>query len=136
MTFSVFFNKCHTFLVTLFTVGFLIRSLPCHCIKSVHIRSYSGLHFCEFGLNSERYGVRMRENVDQNNSEYGHFSRRVWQLLIQPDLKSRLNARSQLGSSIQSGSSLCATLQVITQSTQPSKDCYPRLVLIPHFSGV
>ena len=33
-----------------------------HCVKSVHIRSYSGL-----------YSVRMRENTDQNNSEYGHF---------------------------------------------------------------
>ena len=33
-----------------------------HCVKSVRIRSYSGL-----------YSVRMRENTDQNNSEYGHF---------------------------------------------------------------
>ena len=30
-----------------------------HCVKSVRIRSYS---------------VRMRENADYNNSEYGHFS--------------------------------------------------------------
>ena len=30
-------------------------------------------HFPAFGLNS----VRMRENVDRNNSEYGHFSRSV-----------------------------------------------------------
>ena len=35
-----------------------------HCVKSVPIRSYSGLH-----------SVRMRENMDQNNSEQGHFSR-------------------------------------------------------------
>ena len=34
-----------------------------HCVKSVRIRSYSG-----------PYSVRMRENTDQNNSEYGHFS--------------------------------------------------------------
>ena len=34
-------------------------------VKSVHIRSYSGL-----------YSVQMRENRDQNNSKYGHFSRR------------------------------------------------------------
>ena len=34
-------------------------------VKSVHIRSYSGL-----------YPVQMRENRDQNNSKYGHFSRR------------------------------------------------------------
>ena len=34
-----------------------------HCMKSVlRIRSYS---------------VRMRENTDQNNSEYGHFLRSV-----------------------------------------------------------
>ena len=31
-------------------------------MKSVRIRSYSG-----------PYSVRMRENMDQNNSEYGHF---------------------------------------------------------------
>ena len=52
-----------------------------HCVKCVRIRSYSGPHFPAFGLNSERYGVsllysvQMRENADQNNSEYGHFSR-------------------------------------------------------------
>ena len=50
-----------------------------HCVKCVRIRSYSGPHFPAFGLNSERYGVsllysvQMRENADQNNSEYGHF---------------------------------------------------------------
>ena len=37
-----------------------------HCVNSVRIRSYSGLLFPVFEL-------RMRENVDQNNSEYGHF---------------------------------------------------------------
>ena len=35
-----------------------------HCVKSVRIRSYSGLH-----------SVQMPENTDQNNSEYGHFLR-------------------------------------------------------------
>ena len=35
-----------------------------HCVKSFRIRSYS---------------VRMRENADQNNYEYGHFSRSVSQ---------------------------------------------------------
>ena len=39
-----------------------------HCVKSVHIRSYSGPYFPTFGLT-----VRMRENAGQNNSEYGHF---------------------------------------------------------------
>ena len=32
-----------------------------HCVKSVPIRSYSG-----------PYSVRMRENAEQINSEYGH----------------------------------------------------------------
>ena len=35
-----------------------------HCMKSVLIRSYSG-----------PYSARMRQNMDQNNSEYGHFLR-------------------------------------------------------------
>ena len=33
-----------------------------HCVKSFRIRSCSG-----------PYSARMRENTDQNNSEYGHF---------------------------------------------------------------
>ena len=57
-------------------------------MKSVHIRSYSGLHFSHilpysdwtwrdtpylsvFSPNGGKYG----KNVDQNNSEYGHFLR-------------------------------------------------------------
>ena len=55
-------------------------------MKSVRIWSYSGPYFSAFGLNTQRhfvfrdtlispYSVRMRENTDQNNSEYGHFSR-------------------------------------------------------------
>ena len=31
-----------------------------HSVKSVRIRSYSGLHFPAFGLNTERYGVSLR----------------------------------------------------------------------------
>ena len=46
-----------------------------HCVKCVRIRSYSGPHFPAFGLNISPYSVRMRENADQNNSAYGHFSR-------------------------------------------------------------
>ena len=70
-----------------------------HCVKSVRIQSFSGPYFPVFGLNTERYGVslqygeilrisqygeilrispysvRMRENTDQKNSKYGHFSR-------------------------------------------------------------
>ena len=37
------------------------------CAKSVRIRSYSG-----------PYAVRMQENTDENNSEYGHFFRSEW----------------------------------------------------------
>ena len=44
-------------------------------MKSVRIQSYSGPDFSTFGMNTERYGVRMGENTDQNNSEYGHFLR-------------------------------------------------------------
>ena len=55
-----------------------------HCLKSVRIWSFSGPYFPEFGLNTERYclslslclssrSVRMRDNMDQKNSEYGHF---------------------------------------------------------------
>ena len=35
-----------------------------HCVKSVHIQSYSG-----------PYSVQMWKNADQNKSKYGHFSR-------------------------------------------------------------
>ena len=45
-----------------------------HCIKRVRIRSYSGPHFPIFGLNTP-YSDPMRENADQNNSEYGHILR-------------------------------------------------------------
>ena len=44
-----------------------------HCLKSVLIRSFSGSYFPVFGLNTERYGVR--ENAEQNNSEYENFLR-------------------------------------------------------------
>ena len=52
------------------------------CVKSVRIWSFSGPYFPTFGLNTERrgtqyspYSVRMRENMDQKNSGYGHFPR-------------------------------------------------------------
>ena len=37
-----------------------------HCLKNVGIRSYSA-----------PYSVQMREDTDQNNSEYGYFLRSV-----------------------------------------------------------
>ena len=51
-----------------------------HCVKNVHIRSYSGPYFPAFGLNTERspYSVQVREKTDQTNSEYRHFSRSIW----------------------------------------------------------
>ena len=51
-----------------------------HCLKSVSILSYSGLYFPAFWTEYGEiqsifpYSVRIRENTDQNNSEYGHFS--------------------------------------------------------------
>ena len=56
--------------------------LELHCAKRVRSRSYSSPHFPAFGLNKERYSVslriqsecgKIRENADQNNSEYGLF---------------------------------------------------------------
>ena len=50
-----------------------------HCVKCFCIRSYSGRYFprswTEYGeiLHISPYSVRMRNNTDQNNSEYGHF---------------------------------------------------------------
>ena len=40
-----------------------------HRVKIFRIQSYSGQYFPAFGLNT----VRMGENADQNNFEYGHF---------------------------------------------------------------
>ena len=46
-----------------------------HRVKNVHIRSYSGPYFSHPDLiilifRISRYSVQMRENTDQNNSEY------------------------------------------------------------------
>ena len=40
-----------------FGPGFKQKYGYTHCVKSIHIRNYSGLHFPTFGLNAERYGV-------------------------------------------------------------------------------
>ena len=45
-----------------------------HCVKIVRIQSFSGPYFPAFGLRVSPYSVRMRENTDLKNSEYGHFS--------------------------------------------------------------
>ena len=48
-----------------------------HCVKKVRIRSFSGPYFPAIRLNTSisPYSVRIRENTDQNNPEYEHFSR-------------------------------------------------------------
>ena len=51
-------------------------------------------------------------------------------------MESRFIVRSQLGPSIWSGSSSSAGLQVVTQSTHLSKDCYPQQVLNQHHSEI
>ena len=43
-----------------------------HCVKSVLIPSYSGLHFLTFGLNTERYSVSLRIQ-----SKYGKMQTRI-----------------------------------------------------------
>ena len=49
---------------------------PIYCVKSVRIRRFSDPYFPAFGpiLRISLYSVLMRENTDQKNSEYGHFS--------------------------------------------------------------
>ena len=46
-----------------------------HCVKSVRIRSYSGLHFSTFGLNTERYFEqsecrKMRTRITRNTGTF------------------------------------------------------------------
>ena len=48
-----------------------------HCVKIVRVKTCSSQHFPAFGLNTKArkdYSDRMQGNVDQKNSEYGHFS--------------------------------------------------------------
>ena len=44
-------------------------------MRSAHIRNYPGPYVLAFGLSISTYSVRMLENVDQNDSKYGHFLR-------------------------------------------------------------
>ena len=46
---------------------------PCHCVKNVQIRSFSDPYFPAFGLNTEIYSVRMRENTDQKKIRFCTF---------------------------------------------------------------
>ena len=42
-----------------------IFKVVCYCVKNVRIRDFSSPHFPAFGINTEIYAVRMRENTDQ-----------------------------------------------------------------------
>ena len=43
-----------------------------HCVKSVHVRSYSGPYYLAFGLNAERYSISL-----PNQSECGKIRTRI-----------------------------------------------------------
>ena len=60
-------------------LSYFSKGWDTHCVKGVHIRSFSGPYLPAFGLNTEKVSLRIwseyGENTDQKNSEYGHFSR-------------------------------------------------------------
>ena len=43
--------------------SFMMLFFHSHCVKSVRIRNYSGLHFQAFGLITERYEVSKRKKI-------------------------------------------------------------------------
>ena len=66
---------CHlftTFLINANCKTIKIVYFVFHCLKSVHIRSYSGPHFPEFRLNKERNSVSLHIQ-----SEYGKMRTRI-----------------------------------------------------------
>ena len=65
-----------------------------HCVKIVHIRSYSGPHFSRIFPHADwiRYlsifcpnSGKCGKNADQNNSEYGHLFTQWWWNLVYCD---------------------------------------------------
>ena len=48
----------YTFDEEIFILQLIARTL--HCVKSVHIRGFSGRYFPVFGLNTKRYGASLR----------------------------------------------------------------------------
>ena len=65
LSLSLLFFESDIFNIKLFTIKIATGKCSCiHYVKSVRIRNYSG-----------PYSVRMQENTDQNNTDYGHFSR-------------------------------------------------------------
>ena len=61
--------SCHKFLLNKLLNT---TTIPKHCVKSVRIRNYSGLHFSRI-LREKR--KKCGKNADHNNFEYGHFLR-------------------------------------------------------------
>ena len=53
---------------------FSLFFLVVHCVKSVQIRSFFWSVFSRIWTIISPYSVRMRENTDQKNSVFGHFS--------------------------------------------------------------
>ena len=49
-----------------------------HCVKSVRIWSYSGPHFPEFGLNTERYSLRNVIWKRQESQRLARYRLRTW----------------------------------------------------------
>ena len=70
--------NCHIFLIYLV---YRFSRHTQHCVKCVQIRSFSGLYFPAFGLNTERYEISFRIHSEcgkirtRKNSVFGHFSR-------------------------------------------------------------
>ena len=56
-----FYDIPDSIVITSFQQGKQTRNLSSfHCVKSVRIRGFSGLHFPKFALNTERYFVSLR----------------------------------------------------------------------------
>ena len=83
-------------LSSIFEIPSISDEKPSHCVKSVRIRSYSSPYF----LRISPYSVRMRDNTDENNSEYGHFSRseyfyqKLWTWIEKPAISMEYHCRN------------------------------------------
>ena len=64
------------FSLTTFLRNIIVLAVLIHYVKSVRIWSFYDPYFPAFGLNMERYSVRLRENADQKNT-------RIWILFTQ-----------------------------------------------------
>ena len=64
-----------------------------HCVKIVHIRSYSSPHFSVFGLNTERYSASLYLSVfSPNAGKYVPQNLRIWALFSQWILSQAINS--------------------------------------------